>query len=266
MSATRDSGPWAKRSLGQNFLRDPNTARRIVALLDIGPDDRVLEIGPGRGALTGHVLDAAPATAAALEKDAHLAALLKERLPGLALAVADALEAPWERLVPGRPWKIVGNLPYNVASPLMWEIFSRARFERAVFMVQKEVGRRLAAWPGGREYGALSVWVQSFVTPRLVFVVGPGAFSPRPKVDSAVLSFHPRADVEPFDPQALSALLKLCFQKRRKQLGNILKSHWNDSIGQWFEQAGLAPSRRPEELSPGQFRSLAMVMAPGFSA
>lgn len=260
----RDRHPWAKRSLGQNFLRDANTARRIVALLDIGPGDRVLEIGPGRGALTGHILDAAPAVAGALEKDGHLADGLKDRWPALALAVADAMAFVWERL--DRSWKIVGNLPYNVASPLMWEVFSRSTPERAVFMVQKEVGRRLAAGPDSRAYGALSVWVQSFVLPRMEFTVGPGAFSPRPKVDSAVLSFRPRSDVEPFDPPALSRLLRLCFQKRRKQLGNILKSYWNDSIDAWFVQAGCAPSMRPENLSPEQFRSLAMIMAPGFTS
>ena len=266
-----DHRPFAKRSLGQNFLRDPNTARRIVALLDIGSDDRVLEIGPGRGALTGHIVDSRPRVAAALEKDGHLAAGLKARWPGLALAVCDAMQAAWERLAPeqppGRPWKVVGNLPYNVASPLMWEIFSRSRgLERAVFMVQKEVGRRLAAGPGTKDYGALTVWVQSFVSPRLEFVVGPGAFAPRPKVDSAVLSFRPRQDVEPFDPKALSALLRTCFQKRRKQLGNILRSFWNSDIEQWFAEAGCSPSMRPEELTPQRFRSLAMVMGSGFTS
>ncbi len=263
--------PWAKRSLGQNFLRDPNTARRIVALLGIGPQDRVLEIGPGRGALTGHILDAATAVGAtacvALEKDGHLAAELKRAMPGMALVVADAMDMAWERLGPDRPWKVVGNLPYNVASPLMWEVFSRARgLDRAVFMVQKEVGRRLAAGHGSKAYGALTVWVQSFVEPRLEFVVGPGAFSPRPKVDSAVLTFRPRNDVASFDAQALSRLLKVCFQKRRKQLGNILKSYWNDDIDAWFSETGCTPSMRPEDLPPERFRSLAMVMAPGFSS
>ncbi len=265
-------GPWAKRSLGQNFLRDPNIARRIVSLLDMGPGDRVLEIGPGRGALTGHVLETGravgAAACAAVEKDAALAAALKAEHPELALCVGDAMQMAWERLGrEGRPWKVVGNLPYNVASPLMWELFSRAGgLERAVFMVQKEVGRRLAAQPGTKAYGALTVWVQSFVRPRVEFIVGPGAFSPRPKVDSAVLRFLPRDDVEPFDREALSGLLKTCFQKRRKQMGNILKSWWNDDLDTWFAAPGRSPSMRPEDLSPGWFRSLTMVMPNGFTS
>lgn len=183
-------GRFAKKRFGQNFLHDTGVCRRIVDALAIGPEDRVLEIGPGHGALSTLIAEAGPATYAAVERDLELALELKDKCSGVMPLAADALAVRWERLAPEAGWKIAGNLPYNIASPLMWEIFSRASgMERAVFMVQKEVGQRLVAAPGSKTYGGLTVWVQSFVTPRMLFTIGPGAFTPRPKVDSSVLSF-----------------------------------------------------------------------------
>jgi len=249
----------AKRSLGQNFLEDPNTARKIVAALRPEPGDRILEIGPGRGALTRWLAEAAPAVLAAVEKDAHLARELRRAFPTVHAVNADALEFAWEGLGP-RPWKLVGNLPYNVASPIMWEAAHRVPvLQRAVFMVQKEVGRRLAAAPGTSEYGALSVWIQSFVTVRFSFIVKPTVFRPRPKVDSAVVVFEP-AQVEGFDSNALSLLLKLCFQRRRKQLRVILREHWNEDLERWFTEQGVSPTARPDELSPRRFHTLAAAL------
>ncbi len=261
--------PRAKKSLGQHFLHDAGVCRRIVAALEIAPADRVLEIGPGPGALSRWIAEAGPAAYAVVEKDTGLARAFGAAYPRASAAAADALDCRWERLAPEGGWKLAGNLPYNVASPLIWEIVSRCRgMERLVGMVQKEVGRRLAAASGSGEYGALSVWVQSFVAVRRLFDVGPGAFVPRPKVDSTVLSFVPlpagplrgMAGEGSFRPAALSTLLRLCFQQRRKQLGTILKARWNAALEQWFSAHGLAPTARPEELSPADFQSLSNIL------
>jgi 16S rRNA (adenine1518-N6/adenine1519-N6)-dimethyltransferase len=251
-------GRPAKRSLGQNFLRDPNTARKIVGLLDLAPGDRVIEIGPGAGALTQFIEQAGPSTAVLLEKDPHWAGELKARWPGLAVALADALDFPWERTALRAPWKVCGNLPYNVASPIIWEFAARAAgCPLAAFMIQKEVAQRLAAPPGNRTYGALSVWVQSFARVRQAFVVKPTVFRPRPKVDSAVvvLARIPTPQVD-FSPAALNALLRRCFQNRRKQLSKILKDVWSDALEAFLAEQGLAPSARPEVLAPNQFQAL----------
>lgn len=254
--------PFAKRSLGQNFLADPNTARRIVTALDIGPGDSVLEIGPGRGALTEWIMAASPARFLALEKDRDLAGELRVRWPGIEVRTADALEHPWEEL-DGPAWKVIGNLPYNIASPLIWDLVSRARdFGRAVCMVQYEVALRLAASPGSRDYGGLSVWVQTFAGVELLFKVGPGVFRPRPKVDSAVVGLIPKKNRPGADEAAaLARLLRLCFQKRRKQLGNILKLLWDSGAGQWFTGQGISGRVRPETLTPEQFLSLSRAVS-----
>lgn len=253
----------AKKSLGQNYLQDGNVIRKIVAALRVEPGDRVLEIGPGPGALTGVLAALGPERLVVVEKDYGWAFERGRTLAGTrnTVLLADAMSLAWEGL-PG-PWKIIGNLPYNVASPLMWEIFSRVpELTRAVFMVQKEVGERLAAKPGTREYGALSVWVRSFVTPRLEFIVPPTVFFPRPKVDSAVLSFTPREAGEDFpllsgrDKAAVSRLLKVVFQQRRKQLGGVLKKIIPPDPGFWQEM-GLKPDARPENLAPNDFLRLA---------
>lgn len=251
------SGQQAKKSLGQNFLTDQNVARKIVALVEIGPEDCVLEIGPGPGSLSQWLAQSPAAFVAALEKDAYWVGELKKKFPQVGAIHGDCLEFAWEALGKKRSWKLVGNLPYNVASPFIWEWCSRSRgWTRAVFMVQKEVGQRLVAKPGSKTYGALSVWVQTFTRARMGFVVGPEVFRPRPKVHSAVLIFTP-GDTEYAHSGALSALLRQCFQQRRKQLRNILKNHWSDALARWFENNGLSPTDRPESLTPEQFQSLA---------
>lgn len=254
--------PRAKKSLGQHFLHDRNISEKIVRLLRVQPEDRVLEIGPGPGALTGLLEQAEPHCLVLLEKDRHWAAERQRRAgPRTQAVLIDALTIAWERVAPDRPWKIIGNLPYNVASPLMWDIFSRATgLTRAVFMIQKEVGERLVARPGGRDYGALSVWVQSFMRPEWGFAVGPGAFSPPPRVDSAVVSFVPLPpEQRPADPPALARLLKLCFQNRRKQLGSIFRRNGLARLHAALEMLRIDLRVRPEGLLPQDFqRILAM--------
>ena len=262
--------PRAKRSLGQNFLQDANIARKIVGLLAVAHGDSVLEIGPGPGALSGILQAQNPTRLVLLEKDCHWAGerLREGRRQGgsISVVLTDALTMTWERFT--APWKIIGNLPYNIASPLMWDICSRAPgLVRAVFMIQKEVGQRITAVPGSSHYGALSVWVQSFMRTRLEFVVPPQVFKPRPKVDSAVLSFEPlrdaalssdRAGVGGFAPDALGQTLKMCFQMRRKQLGTILRANGFDASR--LEPLGIAPAARPETLTPEDFHRLSCAL------
>ena len=247
-----------KKSLGQNFLTDPNVARKIVASLGIRPDDTVLEIGPGRGALTEHLLESGAARVLALEKDRELAPALKARWPGLEVVNADALRFAWERLdrLPGI--RVVGNLPYNVASPIMWDMVSRSTlYARAVFMVQWEVAQRIAAVPRTRDYGGLTVWLQSFAQAHILFKVGPAVFHPRPKVDSAVVAFSPLpASARPAQPARLATFIKRVFSQRRKQLGGILGKDMGARARAYLEAQGLAPSCRPEELTPGQIGGL----------
>lgn len=246
-----------KRSLGQNFLRDENIARNIVAALDIGSGDNVLEIGPGRGALTKHILARPPARFGVIEKDDDLAQAIASQHPQVVVLNADALRHAWEEEDSQPAVKIVGNLPYNIASPLMWEIVSRARYERAVFMVQLEVAQRIVAPHGGKEYGALSVWIQAHARAELLFKVPPHVFTPAPKVHSAVLRFFPRKrSFSSEEGRTLASLLHACFQKRRKQMATILKSLTNDDYVSALSGLGLEPAIRPEMLAPEQFLAL----------
>lgn len=246
-----------KRSLGQNFLSDPNICRRILAAANLVPGDPVLEIGPGRGALT-RILADHDGPVMALEKDSDLVRFIRREFPRIGVLHADGLEFCWEGTggLPGLT--IVGNLPYNVASPMIWEMVGRCRsWKTMLFMVQKEVALRLTASAGSRVYGALSAWVGNFVRAEYVFTVPPHVFTPRPKVDSAIVRFTPRPDPAREESQALSRLLKILFQQRRKQLGTILRANWSDAVERWCGEAGVDRRVRPEELSPDMLRALA---------
>ena len=246
----------AKKSLGQNFLKDDNICGKIVDALSIGPDDFVIEIGPGQGALTRHIVRAAPRAYTVIEMDDGLAQRLEEDYPDLEILRQDALKFPWSSL--DQPCKIIGNLPYNVGSKLIWDIVSAAKgLTLAVFMVQHEVAMRLTAKPGNKAYGGLTAWVNNFAATKYLFKVPPTVFHPRPKVDSAVVAFLPFAEDErPSDPERLSGLLKILFQQRRKQISTILKKHWTPEVSAWFEENEIDTRVRPENLSPGQLRSL----------
>lgn len=247
----------AKKSLGQNFIIDDNICRKIVSALNLNREDTVLEIGPGRGALTGLLLQQT-GRVYALEKDLELCRELSEYLPDLNLVCADATHFDWARLSSLPRLKLIGNLPYNIASRLIWDIASQGpAFFKAVFMVQKEVGQRIVSLPGSRSYGSLSVWVQSFLQPKMLFKVPPTVFRPRPKVDSTVLSLMPLADEKKiFSSDSLSRTLKILFQNRRKQMGTILKTYWNNEVSLFFEERGISPCSRPEELTAHDFQAL----------
>lgn len=257
--------PRAKKSLGQHFLHDAGVARRIANLLEISQADVVLEIGPGPGALTRHLLDDAPRRLICLEKDRELAPRLKAAHPRLEIILMDALQAPWERIGNAFPGiKLAGNLPYNIASPLMWDSISQTQgCTCAVFMVQKEVGKRICAAPGSKVYGGLSVWLQAHGKVEYAFSVGPGAFSPPPKVDSAVIRFYPFSTSDKaFTSKHLGAVIKRCFQRRRKQLGTILKDYLTDDAQEALRGANISLQARPETLSIKNFLTLAKCLGP----
>ncbi len=249
----------AKKSLGQHFLRDKNISQKIVQLLRIAEDDNIIEIGPGPGALTT-ILENTPRNQLLLVEKDNFWAAERQRLAqkNTQAVLMDALCMPWHKITPDNPWKIISNLPYNVASPLMWDIFSKCTgLNRAVFMMQKEVGLRLIAKPHSKEYGALSVWTQSFVQPQWGFVVGPKSFAPPPKVDSAVLSFIPlHKDSRPKNPELLAKFIKMCFQNRRKQLKSILKQNSALHILPILEKLGIHAEQRPETLTPQEFQAI----------
>ena len=256
--------PRPQKKLGQHFLRDAGICARITALLDVSPEDSILEIGPGSGALTSLLEKLPHKRLILLERDPYWAkARQRHAQSGTQTVSMNALRFAWNRLSPDWHWKIIGNLPYNVASPLIWDIVSQTPcLQRAVFMVQKEVGERICAHPGGRKYGALSVWVQSHATPTFEFAVPPGAFNPKPRINSAVVSFLPvPSHVRKFLPRALSNLLAICFQQRRKQLGGILLRAGLPDHERALEQLGITASSRPETLEIQDFHRLANFFA-----
>lgn len=250
----------AKKSLGQNFLKDPNICRKIVDALVPAEDDYIIEIGPGQGALTEHLVETDARKLVAIEMDDSLAERLVERWPSLDVVHSDAMKYPWASL--DEPCKVIGNLPYNVGSKLVWDIVSNVKtLQRAVFMVQHEVAQRLTAEPGSKAYGGLTAWVKNFCKTTYLFKVPPTVFRPQPKVDSAVVRFEPFSPDEwPDEPERLSMLIKLLFQQRRKQVSTILKKRWTPEVERWFEENDVSPKSRPENLTPEQFRSLSRVI------
>ncbi|MBP3731163.1 MAG: ribosomal RNA small subunit methyltransferase A [Mailhella sp.] len=249
----------AKKSLGQHFLRDESVVRRIAALLQAEKGDQILEIGPGPGALTAMLRPLPWRRLVLIEKDDYYAGEHRRlALPGMEVISGDAMLHPWQQMQ--GLWIITGNLPYNIASPLMWDIVSRTPgLKRAVFMIQKEVAERILAPAGSKSYGALSVWIQSYCTAAKGFIVPPSCFSPPPKVDSEVIVLMPiESQRRPAQPERLSSLLKICFQQRRKQLQAILRKRFSENaVLSALERAGVDPSQRPETLLPHQFHALA---------
>lgn len=249
----------AKKSLGQNFLVDDNICRKIVAAIAPDSDANVLEIGPGRGAISRFIAEAKPHRYIVLEKDEYLADHLAANNPEVRVILGDALKFAWEEL-DGTPWKIAGNLPYNIASKLIWDIVSRAvNVERAVFMVQHEVALRLSATHGSKTYGGLTAWVKNFMSVEYLFKVPPSVFKPAPKVDSAVVMFRPLPpSARPLEPELLSRLIHTLFQQRRKQLSTILKGYWSDEIVEWLDKMNIDSRIRPEGLSPKEIMELSL--------
>jgi 16S rRNA (adenine1518-N6/adenine1519-N6)-dimethyltransferase len=253
-----------KKSLGQHFLADPNTARRIVALAEVARGDLVLEIGPGIGSLTLALIDAG-ADVLAVELDVHLARVLEIVLEragvGAEVRVADALDIDWSEL-PGErgPWSCVSNLPYNVAVPVVVRLLEEApAVDRLLVMVQREVGERLAAGPGDEQYGAVSVKVAYYAEAAVVGVVPPTVFLPRPKVDSVLVRMRRRSAPPVAVPSesALFTLVRAGFAQRRKMLRRALVPVLGDRAEAVLTGAGVEPTARAEVLGLEQWAAVA---------
>jgi len=258
-----------KKSLGQNFLADANTARRIVTLADLPTGGRVLEIGPGLGSLTLALVERGHRVVA-VELDARLADALASVLTAAGVAdavtvtVGDALALTDADLDDVEHWSCVSNLPYNVAVPVVVRILEELpRVRRLLVMVQREVGERLAAGPGDEQYGAVSVKVEYYAEAEVVGVVPPTVFVPRPKVDSVLVRLRrrPGPPVSVPSPDDLFALVRAGFAQRRKMLRRSLLPVLGPRTVPVLEAAGVAPTARAEELALGDWAAVSRGMA-----
>lgn len=252
--------PQAKKRFGQNFLISTDAIDRILRAADLGEGDRVLEIGPGPGALTSS-LRVSRTDLVVIELDRDMAALLQERWPDLKLVQADAMKVDLDALCPGSGWKVVANLPYNVAVPILLRLLDHPQhFSRMVLMFQKEVADRILAAPDDDAVGSLSIQVQARARVERVITLGPGAFRPPPKVDSTVLRFELIAepDFGGATGDSFDHIVRLAYSKRRKTLLNSLSSGMTrEEAALLLQQAGIDPGLRAEVLSLADFRRLA---------
>jgi 16S rRNA (adenine1518-N6/adenine1519-N6)-dimethyltransferase len=241
-----------RRRFGQHFLHDPGVLRRIVAAIDPAPADRIVEIGPGEGALTRPLLESG-ARLTAIEIDRDLAAgLTGEKLD---VHCGDALEFDFSALPAG--FRLVGNLPYNISTPLLFHLARHARHARDLhFMLQREVVERMVAEPSTPDYGRLSVMLQVRFRMTKLFVVAPGAFRPAPKVDSAVVRLVPITEPLGCDESRFEDVVRKAFSARRKTLRNALGLAAVD-----FAELGIDPQLRPENLSPADYVRIARRVA-----
>ncbi|MGC8626189.1 MAG: 16S rRNA (adenine(1518)-N(6)/adenine(1519)-N(6))-dimethyltransferase RsmA [Acidimicrobiales bacterium] len=257
------------RALGQNFVADPNTVRRIARLAGVGPGDRVVEVGAGLGSLTLALAETG-ASVLALEKDHRLVPVLgkvlAERLQGPTVKVveADAMDLAWEELlVPPRGWVLVANLPYNIATPLVVKLLDKvAAIERMLVLVQEEVARRFVAVPGDPAYGAVSAKLAYWAQARWEGAVASSVFVPQPRVGSALVSLRrrrePAVDPAVAPAELVFSLLRAGFATRRKMLRRALKETVPAGA---FAAAGIDPAARAEQLGIGDWGRLAAAVA-----
>lgn len=261
-----------KKRLSQSFLVDPNITRKIASLLGASPADNVVEIGSGLGILTGLIAPHVKSITA-LEIDPALAQVLKAELsaPNVRVVHDDFLEYDLHEAArqAGAPLKIIGNAPYNISSAIIFRLIDyRQDISAAVLMFQKEVADRIAAGPSSKEYGIISVVVSMYAAVRREFIVPPGCFFPRPKVDSAVIrmEFREKPLVDLTDPGLFRELVRTAFARRRKTLLNNLKDsrlNISGNIEQVLQEAGIDGKRRAETLTPEEFGKLSNLLAKG---
>lgn len=250
----------ARKRFGQNFLHDASVIDRILRSIYPREGERLLEIGPGQGALTSGLLDS-KAQLDVIELDKDLIPLLKLRFglrPNFTLHEGDALQFDFSTLNVGPgSLRVVGNLPYNISTPLIFHLLDHAHLLHDMhFMLQKEVVERMSAQPGGGHWGRLSIMVQYHCRVEHLFNVGPGAFNPAPKVDSAIVRLTPHAEL-PYpaqDTKSLERVVREAFNQRRKTLRNTLK---NLMSSEDIEAVDVDPSLRPEQLALADFVRLA---------
>ena len=244
-----------KKRYGQHFLSDRNILQPIVRLAGIAPGDTVIEIGPGPGTLTRELATAARRVIA-IEIDRDLVPRLRSSMPGnVEIVEADALETNLAQLA-GTRFHLVGNLPYNISTPLLKHfIAAREHILDVTIMLQKEVAERLRAKPGSKDYGPLSVLIQYYATPIWGFTVSPGAFTPPPKVDSAVIRLEWKPGIP--DSRDFTDFVHRAFASRRKKLMNnlvsIVRTRSRDEISAILRSEGLPSDARAETLTVDQF-------------
>lgn len=246
---------FAKKSFGQHFLRDQSVLTKIVTAAEIGPQDVVVEVGPGRGALTEHLADLG-ARLVLVEADRELIPELKERFPLAKIVQGDAAQVDYAELVPKGDWILIGNLPYNAGNAIIRQALTSTRPpKRQVVMLQREVGEKMLAKPG--EMSILSVAVQMYADVKRVCTVKPGAFVPPPKVDSIVITLSPHVKAD--NPEDVIAVAKLAFAHKRKQMHRTLADagqSTSEVIKDRLQRLGLSEQARPEELSLTQWVEL----------
>lgn len=259
-------GYQTKKRFGQHFLHDHTVIDRIIAAAQLDPQQQVVEIGPGLGVLTDELLSRS-AHVQVMEIDRDLIERLEARNDSrLTIHSGDVLKLPWRDFLDQPPYKMVANLPYNISSQVVFRLLEhRDLFQQMVLMFQREVGERLMAAPGGKEYGILSVLCQLWYEIKTVTLVKPGAFSPPPKVDSIVLNFKllPSPRVDPVDEVLFKKVVKGAFSHRRKTLRNsLLASGFAvTDIDQSLRQASISPGCRGETLTLQNFSDLTRFFA-----
>ncbi|WP_257291540.1 16S rRNA (adenine(1518)-N(6)/adenine(1519)-N(6))-dimethyltransferase RsmA [Endozoicomonas sp. ONNA1] len=250
----------ARKRFGQNFLHDHGVIQRIIRSIHPRAGDRIVEIGPGQGALTEFLLDAA-GQLDVVELDRDLIPTLKLRFglnPEFRIHEGDALKFNFSTLIrEGETLRLVGNLPYNISTPLIFHLLEfQGQISDMYFMLQKEVVERLAAQPGEKHYGRLGIMAQYYCKVNNLFVVGPGCFKPAPKVDSAIVRLEPHRDL-PYpadDVKLLERVVREAFQQRRKTMRNTLKKLISADK---LTELGIDPASRPETVTLPEFVAIA---------
>lgn len=243
-----------KKKWGQNFLRNRGAVEKIVAAVEAGPDEVVLEIGPGEGALTERLAELYAGRVTAVEIDPELAAQLRVKYD-VDIIEGDALEAP----LPARPFRAVGNLPYNAGTPILRRVIADPNCRRAVFMLQKEVADRLVAKPRDEQYGYLTLYGRMFAASRILLTLDPRSFYPPPKVRSSVVILDPVPPPYTCDRDSLLDLISTSFRMRRKKLVNNLigwRDLSRDAVLDAMRRAKISEDARAEELGLGEFDGL----------
>ena len=244
-----------RKRFGQNFLIDEGVIDRIVSVVGLSDSDRVLEIGPGTGAITSRLHEIAKENYTAIEIDRDLVRLLNDRYPNLTILNEDVLQVNFDSLIVENEVRVIGNLPYNITSPLLFRLMStsaRSKVQDFHFMVQKEMADRLAASPGSKSWGRLSIMIQTSFEVSRIFDVAPSAFRPQPKVWSSFIRMMPvENQLDDQKMKVLNGILRNAFSGRRKKIHNSLSSFDID-----WRSLALDPSKRADQLTMKDYLQL----------
>ena len=245
-----------RKRFGQNFLVDAAIIDRIVSVVGLNATDRVLEIGPGRGAITSRLHEIVGENYVAIEIDRDLVCLLGDRYPSLRILNEDVLQVNFDSVIGKNEVRVIGNLPYNITSPLLFRLMSlnaRSKMQDFHFMVQKEMAERLSALPGSKSWGRLSILIQTSFEVDSIFDVAPSAFRPQPKVWSSFIRMVPVANqLDDHKMKVLKEILRVAFSGRRKKVQNSLGSFDID-----WRRLALDPAKRADQLTKEDYLRLA---------